>query len=104
MRLELKIGSALHWVELDGDIIWTRALRKQWWANATEDEDAIPQLQEWITTMHLVVRDEVFENAGDLTPELLDKLHPAVIRFLYRLPEHAAAEQASLGNVSGGRS
>jgi len=103
MRLELKIGNTLHWVELDDDIIWTRALRKQWWANATDDEDAIPQLQEWITGMHLVVDDDVFEDAEELTPELLDRLHPAVIRFLYRLPEHAAAEQANLGNVSGGR-
>lgn len=104
MRLTFILDNREHWVEVDDEIIWTRNLRREWVEKAVDDDLALPMLREWIEDMHLYVGDKVYEDPDELTPEILDDMHPALIRFIYQIPSHATAEQSQLGNVSGGRS
>lgn len=106
MRLSVTVEGREHWVEWrDGAVMTRRAVREFFTLEHVNDDDyVLQQYGAWIESCSLTDEDgREFTSIADLSTEALDGLHPALMRWFYRLPGHAADEQASLGEAKSRR-
>ena len=105
MRLTYALGETEHWVEVRDDIVWTRKRLKELAdARIQEAADALRQIDDVVTGCRVTdVDGHEYTDWQDITTEVLDNVHPAVLEFLAWLPWRARDAQATLGNVIGGR-
>jgi hypothetical protein len=104
MRLSVRVGQVEHWVELR-EVVWTRRKVREFYEGTTADIQTIRALDDLVTACHIADADgQAYEEWAEITDEVLDNLHPAVVTFLAFLPRHAMNQQGALGEVRGGLS
>jgi len=86
------------------DTIWTRGLFKEWLSlSRTDEQENMDWVGQYVDACNIIEPDGTCHTEwAELTSEVLDRLHPALLRFLFGLPSTMREKQASMGELSGG--